>query len=133
MTSTPNSKRTILVVEDDEDIRAALATMLEALGFNHACFSSAREALAALGGISIDLALLDIMMPEMNGYELLREIKKLPQYKDLPIIMVTAKDQDSEILEGYQFGADYYITKPFTTKQLEYGLKIFLSKTPHPA
>lgn len=133
MTSTPQSTQTILVVEDDEDIRSALATMLEALGFNHACFASAREALSALGGLSIDLALLDIMMPEMNGYELLKEIKKLPQYKDLPIIMVTAKDQDSEILEGYQFGADYYITKPFTTKQLEYGLKIFLSKSPDPA
>ncbi len=121
------TKKTILVVEDDGDIRAALSTMLEALGFNHACFGSAREALEALAGLQIDLALLDIMMPEMNGYELLREIKKIPQYKDLPIIMVTAKDQDSEILEGYQFGADYYITKPFTTKQLEYGLKIFLS------
>lgn len=126
MNTLPQSKKTILVVEDDGDIRAALTTMLEALGFNHLSFASAKEALAALKGLKIDLALLDIMMPEMNGYELLKEIKKIPEYKDIPIIMVTAKDQDSEILEGYQFGADYYITKPFTTKQLEYGLKIFL-------
>jgi DNA-binding response OmpR family regulator len=67
------------------------------------------------------------MMPEMNGYELLKEIRQLPQYKDLPIIMVTAKDEDSEVLEGYQFGADYYIPKPYTARQLEWGIKIFLS------
>ena len=122
-----NTKRTILVVEDDHDIRAALCTMLESLGFNHLSFPNGKETLAAIKGLKIDLALLDIMMPEMNGYELLKEIKLIPEFKDTPIIMVTAKDQDSEILEGYQYGADYYITKPFTTKQLEYGIRIFLN------
>ena len=121
------AKKIILVVEDDSDSRAALCTMLETLGYSHISFSSATEAIAGMQGQHIDLALLDIMMPEMNGYELLRQIKQIPQYKDLPVIMVTAKDQDGEILEGYQFGADYYITKPYTTKQLEYGIKIFLT------
>lgn len=120
-------KKVILVVEDDSDSRAALCTMLEALGYSHLSFASGKEALAAVKGQNIDLALLDIMMPEMNGYEVLRQLKQIPDFKDLPCIMVTAKDQDSEILEGYQYGADYYITKPFTTKQLEYGIKIFLS------
>jgi two-component system, OmpR family, phosphate regulon response regulator PhoB len=120
-------KKTILVVEDDNDSRAALCTMLEALGYNHVSFSSAKEALKAIPNQRFDLALLDIMMPEMNGYELLKEIRQLPQYKDLPIIMVTAKDEDSEVLEGYQFGADYYIPKPYTARQLEWGIKIFLS------
>ncbi len=121
------SKKTILIVEDDADSRAALCTMIEALGHSHTSFGTAKEALLGIKEQKIDLALLDIMMPEMNGYELLQEIKKIPQFKELPIIMVTAKDGDSEILEGYQFGADYYITKPFTMKQLEYGIKIFLS------
>lgn len=121
------AQKMILVVEDDMDSRATLCTMLEALGFQHISFASAREALQAIPGKHIDLALLDIMMPEMNGYQLLAELKKLPEFKDLPVIMVTAKDQDSEILEGYQYGADYYITKPYTAKQLEYGLKIFLT------
>jgi DNA-binding response OmpR family regulator len=67
------------------------------------------------------------MMPVMNGYELMHELKKLPQFETLPVIMVTAKGEDSEILEGYQSGADYYITKPFTIKQLDYGLKLFLN------
>jgi len=127
MNSEKNDKKTILVVEDDPDTRAALCTMLENLGFSHVSFGSAKETLSSLKGLRVDLALLDIMMPEMNGYELLREIKKMVEFKDLPIIMVTAKDQDSEILEGYQFGADYYITKPFTARQLEYGIRIFLS------
>ena len=120
------SKSAILVVEDDPDSRAALCTMLEALGYQHLSFGSAKDALEGIKGRQLGIALLDIMMPEMNGYELLKKIKEMPEFKALPIIMVTAKDQDSEILEGYQYGADYYITKPFTAKQLEYGLKIFL-------
>jgi DNA-binding response OmpR family regulator len=66
------------------------------------------------------------MMPGMNGYELLAKIREMPEFANLPIIMVTAKDEDSEIIEGYNFGADYYITKPFNSKQLEYGIKIYL-------
>lgn len=124
-----DSKKLLLVVEDDLDTRNSLVTMLDALGFEVVAFASGKEALAGLVGKKIDLALLDIMMPEMNGYELMAEIKKIPEYAKLPIIMVTAKDRDSEILEGYQFGADYYITKPFTVKQLEYGIKIFLAES----
>ncbi len=121
------SKKTILVVEDDQDSRNAICAMLEALGFDHISFSGAKEALAVIKDKPIDLAMLDIMMPEMNGYELLAALRKIPEFKELPVIMVTAKDEDSEILEGYQSGADYYITKPFTSKQLEYGIRIFLS------
>ncbi len=121
------TKKTLLVVEDDADSRNAICTILESLGYQHLAFGSAKAALEGIKGKKFDLALLDIMMPEMNGYELLREIKIQPAFKDLPVIMVTAKDQDSEILEGYQFGADYYITKPFTAKQLDYGIRLFLS------
>ena len=125
-----NEKKNILVVEDDKDTRDAITTMLENLGFIPIAFSGGKEALAGVKDKKIDLALLDIMMPEMNGYELMAELKKEPNFKEIPIIMVTAKDKDSEVLEGYQVGADYYITKPFTIRQLEYGLKIFLSQQP---
>jgi DNA-binding response OmpR family regulator len=116
----------ILVVEDDPDTRDTMTLMLESLGYRFLSFPSGKEALAGIVGKKIDLALLDIMMPEMNGYELLAEIRKISEYIELPVIMVTAKDQDSEILEGYHSGADYYIPKPFTAKQLEYGIRIFL-------
>ena len=120
------SKSKILVVEDDNDSLVAICTMLESLGYEPISYGNPKEALADIPGKKIDLALLDIMMPDMNGYQLLEEIKKLPEFKDLPVIMVTAKDQPSEVLEGYQVGADYYITKPFNTKQLDWGIKIFL-------
>ena len=119
--------KNILVVEDDADTRVAMRTMLEALGYQAFDFASGQAALDGLKNIKVDLALLDIMMPVMNGYELLKKLKELPGYESLPVIMVTAKEQDSEVLEGYQAGADYYITKPFTAKQLEYGIKLFLS------
>lgn len=121
------TKKKILVVEDDNDSRNALCAMLDALGFSYIGFAAGKEALEKIKGQKIDMALLDIMMPEMNGYEVMRELKAIPDFKDIPVIMVTAKDQDSEILEGYQAGADYYITKPFTVKQLDYGIRIFLS------
>lgn len=124
----PGKRKTVLVVEDDTDSRSAICTILESLGYSHLSFASGKDALAGLKGQKIDIALLDIMMPEMDGYQLLREMKQIPELKDLPVIMVTAKDQDSEILEGYQFGADYYIPKPFTAKQLDYGLRLFLAK-----
>lgn len=119
--------KTILVVEDDNDSRLAVCAILDGLGFSHLSFASGAEALAGIQGKKLDLALLDIMMPGMNGYELLTKIKAMPEFENLPIIMVTAKDADSEIIEGYNYGADYYITKPFNSKQLEYGIKIYLS------
>ena len=64
------------------------------------------------------------MMPEMDGYQMLNKLKENPKTQSTPVVMLTAKDGDSEILEGYTSGADYYITKPFTIKQLEYGIKI---------
>ncbi|MCB0310271.1 MAG: response regulator [Bdellovibrionales bacterium] len=118
--------KTILVVEDDEDSRNTICTMLEAFGFKFISFPSGKAALEGLRGKTVDLALLDIMMPEMSGYELLEKLREWESFATTPVIMVTAKDQDSEILEGYQHGADYYITKPFTAKQLEYGLRMFL-------
>lgn len=123
--------KSILVVEDDTDSREAISTMLEALGYSPRAFPTGDDALKELRedaqhGRTIDLALLDIMLPGLNGYEVLQELKTIPEYFNVPVIMVTAKDADSEIIEGYKYGADYYITKPFTTKQLQYGIELYL-------
>lgn len=118
--------RTILVVEDDNDSRMALCAMLEGLGYSPLSFASGKEALEGVEGKQIHLALLDVMMPEMNGYELLQALRENAAFAKLPIIMVTARDDDSDVLQGYQYGADYYITKPYTTEQLRYGLNLYL-------
>lgn len=125
------SKKSILVVEDNDDSRNAMVVMIESFGYIVRPFSSGEAALAEIredanNGRTLDLALLDIMMPGMDGYEVLVEIKKIDQYKSLPCVMVTAKDADSEVIEGYKYGADYYITKPFTAKQLKYGIELYL-------
>ncbi len=119
-------RKTILIVEDDPDGREVLVRIIQSLGYDVLAFGSGKECLEGIKGKEIDLALLDIMMPEMNGYELMKELKALPQYADIPIVMVTAKSDDSEIFEGYRYGADYYIPKPFNAKQIEWGIKTFL-------
>lgn len=117
---------TILVVEDDTDARDALCAMLESLGHKPVAFSSGKAALQEVKKHKFDVALLDIMMPEMNGYQLLEELKKIPETANIPVIMVTARDDQDEILEGYHLGADYYITKPYTMSQIEYGISLYL-------
>jgi CheY-like chemotaxis protein len=124
-----SDKPTILVVEDDDDSRKLLNTMLSSLGYNVLSFAGGAAALEGIKGKKLNLAMLDIMMPEMNGYEVLEKLKQMPDFLELPIIMVTAKDQDSEILEGYQYGADYYITKPYSLKQIDYGVKLFINNS----
>jgi CheY-like chemotaxis protein len=122
-------KQTILVVEDDEDTRKTIEIMLDSLGYRVLSFGSPLMALEKIKGQKIDLALLDIMMPEMDGYQLMKRIKQMEEFGALPVVMVTAKDAETEILEGYQSGADYYIPKPFTRKQLVYGIELFLGRS----
>lgn len=124
----PLPQKTILVVEDDLDSRGALCLILETLGHKPIAFETAGAALEALPKTKLDVAMLDVMLPGMNGYELMAEIKKIPALSEMPIIMVTARDEDSEIWRGYQSGADYYITKPYTARQIDYGLRLFFEK-----
>ena len=116
----------LLVVDDDQDCLQAIAMMLETLGYSCRCCGSPEEALKAAKERPFDLVLLDIMMPGMNGYQLLENLRALPNGASAPAIMVTAKDEESGINEVYEHGADYYITKPFTAKQLESRIKLFL-------
>jgi DNA-binding response OmpR family regulator len=120
--------KSILVVEDDKDSRNALCAILEALGHEVIAFESAVPVMTSIVGKKLDLALLDVMMPEMNGYELLQLIRASEEFEKLPVFMVTARDSDADMLEGYSHGADYYIAKPFTAKQIDYGINLFFSR-----
>ncbi len=119
------TKKNVLVVEDDADARHLLSMMLQTLGYNPIEFESGQACMAKAADLNVSIILLDVMMPGMNGYQLLEQLKKLKHLAKIPVVMVTAKDQDDDIMEGYQHGADYYITKPYTMNQIQYALELY--------
>jgi CheY-like chemotaxis protein len=118
----------ILVVDDEEVIRKFLRIQLAKLGYEVEEAADGEQALEKLGEDDFDLLICDILMPNKNGWEVLREVKLNPRMKDIPVIVLTAKNEDSDMFKGYDLGASYYMTKPFTKAQLLYGLKLMLGK-----
>lgn len=121
-------KRKVLVVDDNPDSVTIMRGILENRGYEVVAANTGSEALDLLRREAVDVVLLDVMMPEMSGMEVLQRIKENADTGSLPVILVTAKTHDEDLLSGYQYGADYYITKPFTAKQLVYGLELILGK-----
>jgi len=106
----------ILVVEDDENIRTGLVDTLESEGYRATPATDGRQALDLFGRERFDLVLLDIMMPEVSGYDVCRSIRLLNQH--IPVIMLTAKGEEIDKVVGLQIGADDYVTKPFGVHEL---------------
>lgn len=106
---------TILIAEDDEDIMEILKLYLENAGYRVLYAPDGMEAWHQLQSNPVDLAILDIMMPRMNGYELTRRIR---EQHNLPILILSAKNQDSDKILGLDLGADDYLTKPFNPLEL---------------
>lgn len=121
---------TILVVDDSEDIALISARMLTQRGFAVITAADGAEALAIVARQRPSCLLLDVMMPRMSGLEVLIVLKNDPATATIPVIMVTAKTTDDDVLQGYQQGADYYITKPFTADELVYGVNLVLGHEP---
>jgi CheY-like chemotaxis protein len=118
----------VLVVDDSEDSVHIVTALLASRGFAVESASDGPSALRALEQRRPDVILLDVMMPAMSGMEVLDRIRANPQFTGIPVILVTAKSADEDLLEGYKFGADYYITKPFTPRQLLYGIGLVLGR-----
>lgn len=120
----------ILVVDDDPMIREVVATMLAAEGYEPVLAENGRVAIELLDNeprpIDFCMIVLDVMMPEMNGYDVLTRLKLHPHTEEIPVLMLTGEDKTEDIMAGYGAGADYYITKPFTRQQLTYGVKMIL-------
>jgi len=119
---------TVLIVDDNPDSIMVLRTILESKGFAVLSAGNGREALAVMERQVPDAVLLDVMMPEISGIDVLKRMRGSAATARVPVILVTAKGQDEDLLDGYQHGADYYITKPCTAKQLLYGLSMVLGK-----
>lgn len=119
----------ILVVDDNEDGVRIISKVLTSNGFEVAVARNGRDGLAKALESAPEAVILDVMMPEMSGLEVLEELRKRPETAEIPVIVLTAKADDGDMLAGYRVGADYYMTKPFTAKQLLYGVRLVLGQT----
>lgn len=121
------SKR-VLIVDDEEVIRKFLKIHLAKLGYEVKEAADGEQAIEQLGIDDFDLLICDILMPKKDGWEVMKEVKSNPKTKNLPVIILTAKNEDSDMFKGYDLGANYYMTKPFTKAQLFYGLKLMFGE-----
>jgi len=108
----------ILVADDEPNIVAALEFLLQRHGFEVTVARNGEEALQLVESQSPDLVLLDVMMPVRSGYEVCRRIRERADWSHIKIIMLSAKGRDAEVNKGIAVGADLYITKPFSTRDL---------------
>jgi two-component system phosphate regulon response regulator PhoB len=126
------AKETILVVEDEEDIRELLKYNLEKEGYQVFGAATGEEGLRAVRDRLPDLILLDLMLPGIDGLEVCRRIRGGAQTRYLPIIMLTAKGEEADIVTGLELGADDYITKPFSPRVLLARLRAALRRRSQP-
>lgn len=118
----------VLIIDDDYDLCEILSFNIEAQGYQVSVAHSAQEAVK-LNIASFDLLLLDVMMPGMSGFQLAKELKEDYIYSQVPIIFLTALDSEDDILKGFDLGADDYIAKPFSIKELLARVKAVLNRT----
>ena len=120
--------KTIYIIEDEPDIRETLAYNLSQEGFKVSEFSDAESCLDKIQKKKPDLLLLDLMLPGMSGLDLCKEIRADINLKNLAIIMLTAKGEEIDRIIGFELGADDYVTKPFSVRELILRVKVILKK-----
>lgn len=126
MDSSPKPR--ILIVEDHPLIAELVETRLRIEGMQPVKCPGGREALALIGSERFDAVILDIMMPDVDGYEVLRHIRATPGTATLPVIFLTAKSTPADIEKGLALGANHYITKPFSGQDLMRKVRICLEE-----
>lgn len=122
------SKGTILIVDDEADIRDTLQYSLRREGYDVAAAQSGEQALELLRRTRPDVVLLDLMLPGMDGLDVCRRIKGSPDFAQIPVIMLTARSEDADIVTGLELGADDYITKPFSPRVVSARVKAMLRR-----
>lgn len=120
--------RTIAVLDDEEDILELLRTYLTKAGFKVVALAEPEKFLKTVAKELPDLILLDLMLPGTDGLEICRYLKKSPETASVPIIMLTARSQEADRVTGLELGADDYVTKPFSLRELEARIKAVLRR-----
>jgi DNA-binding response OmpR family regulator len=118
----------ILIAEDEPDIRDLVAFTLRFAGYEVVAGNNGEEAVQIASREFPDLILLDVRMPRMTGYDACRAIKANPELKDIPVVFLSAKGQESEIQTGLDAGAEEYLLKPFAPDQLTDRVRAILAK-----
>ncbi len=126
------SKETILIVDDEEDILELVKFNLEREGYPVAGAIRGEDALKIIRSKSIGLLILDLMLPGIDGLEVARRLKSDPKTRQIPIIMLTAKGEEADIVTGLELGADDYVTKPFSPRILVARVKAVLRRRLEP-
>jgi DNA-binding response OmpR family regulator len=118
----------ILAADDDEDILALVAFRLGRSGYRVLQAHDGEEAVALAMEHEPDLAVLDVMMPKMDGFEVARRLRAAEATKNIPIIMLTARAQDTDVQGGFEAGANDYLRKPFSPKELRTRVQALLAR-----
>jgi len=108
----------ILIADDEPNIVAALEFLLQQGGYEVLTAHDGEEALRLVEAHAPDIVLLDVMMPQKSGYEVCQRIRERQQWRHIKIVMLSAKGRDAEVIKGLSMGADLYVTKPFSTREL---------------
>ena len=108
----------ILIADDEPNIVVSLEFLMRQKGYDVKVATNGEDALAAVGEFAPDLILLDVMMPRLSGYDVCQKVRENPAWAGIRIIMLSAKGRDVEVNKGLAVGADAYVTKPFSTKDL---------------
>jgi len=122
------SKKKILIVEDEESLLKLESILLTSKGYDVRGVPNGRLALEAIAEEKPDLILLDIMLPEIDGFEVCRRVKEDPETRNIPVVMLTAKKTREDMAKGEKVGADWYITKPFKSAMVIETIQRFLVK-----
>ncbi|QPK62617.1 phosphate regulon transcriptional regulator PhoB [Methylomonas sp. LL1] len=123
------SNMNVLVVEDEDAIREMLVMVLEQADLHVIAAASAELAIQSLAENRVDLIVLDWMLPGISGVELAKRLKRDPGYKELPIILLTARGEEEDKIRGLEIGADDYMTKPFSPKELIARIKAVMRRS----
>jgi DNA-binding response OmpR family regulator len=123
-----DARQVVLVADDDDDIRMLVAYRMEKAGYGVLQASDGEEAVSLAVEHQPDLAIIDVMMPKADGYEVARRLREREETKRMPIILLTARAQEADVQRGFDAGADDYIRKPFSPQELRARVQAILGR-----